>query len=190
MQFSTVVQYEQDKVTVTMRLQEIIGIAVFDIKHGKQVGRVQDVLFNRDWTIEAIQLSKKGFFRSYYRLVSSNHIVTYGEDAIMVHNNVLLRRSKLGDTTLTYALGTHKLKDLPVLTEQGLQLGQICDLYMNGTRANKITGIELSDGFVSDLIEGRKWLACTAHMYIGQNAIIVPSLSERYMKRVVYSING
>lgn len=173
-----------------MKLQEMIGLAVFDVEDGKQVGKIQDFIVNDDWEIEGIELENKGLFTNYVKIVQWQDIVAYGEDAVMIRNQQAVRKTGADDIKYTYLLGRSKLKEMSVLTEEGLLLGRVSDVYFDQELGNTIIGIEITDGFVSDLIEGRKWLPCTSDMSIGESAIMVPSLSEQRLENAIHSVNG
>lgn len=173
-----------------MKLQEMIGLAVFDVEDGKQVGKIQDFIVNDDWEIEGIELENKGLFTNHVKIVQWQDIVAYGEDAVMIRNQQAVRKMGADDIKYTYLLGRSKLKEMSVLTEEGLLLGRVSDVYFDQELGNTIIGIEITDGFVSDLIEGRKWLPCTSDMSIGESAIMVPSLSEQRLENAIHSVNG
>ncbi|KQY82552.1 MULTISPECIES: PRC-barrel domain-containing protein [Paenibacillus] len=173
-----------------MKLQEMIGLAVFDVEDGKQVGKIQDFIVSDDWKIEGIELENKGLFTSHVKIVQWQDIVAYGEDAVMIRNQQAVRKTGADDIKHTYLLGQSKLKERNVLTEEGLLLGRISDVYFDQELGNTIIGIEITDGFVSDLIEGRKWLPCTSDMSIGENAVMVPPLSEQRLENAIHSVNG
>ncbi|MGO4528832.1 PRC-barrel domain-containing protein [Paenibacillus sp. 2TAF8] len=173
-----------------MKLQEMIGLAVFDVEDGKQVGKIQDFIVNDDWEIEGIELENKGLFTNHVKMVQWEDIVAYGEDAVMIRNQQAVRKTGADDIKYTYLLGRSKLKEMSVLTEEGLLLGRVSDVYFDQEMGNTIIGIEITDGFVSDLIEGRKWLPCTSDMSIGESAIMVPSLSEQRLENAIHSVNG
>jgi uncharacterized protein YrrD len=73
------------------------------------------------------------------------------------------------------ASGEHKLKGLPVITVNGRQLGFLEDVYFEEKLGRKIEGLEISDGFISDLKEGRKRLPAPDEATIGDDAVIVPA---------------
>lgn len=173
-----------------MKLQEMIGLAVFDVEDGKQVGKIQDFIVNDDWQIEGIELENKGLFTNHVKIVQWQDIVAYGEDAVMIRNQQAVRKTGADDIKYTFLLGRSKLKEMSVLTEEGLLLGRVSDVYFDQELGNTIIGIEITDGFVSDLIEGRKWLPCTSDMSIGESAIMVPSLSEQRLENAIHSVNG
>lgn len=161
-----------------MKLQEMIGISVFDVEEGKEIGKVCDFILDADWSITGFELERKALFSNTVKIIAWSDIIAYGEDAVMIRNQQAVRKTKADNIQLTYALGKNKLKDLPVLTEDGLMLGKISDVYINQEVGNTIVSLEISDGFVTDIIEGRKWLPCTSDMVIGEHAIVVPPMSE------------
>nr|WP_243864300.1 PRC-barrel domain-containing protein [Paenibacillus castaneae] len=90
----------------------------------------------------------------------------------------------------SFYTGLVKLKDLPVVTVQGLQLGRVSDVYFYPNQGTQIIGYELTDGFVSDVMEGRKWLRAPSDpdaVLLGEDAIIVPAVSEAELEPVAAS---
>ncbi|GIP24934.1 hypothetical protein J23TS9_00640 [Paenibacillus sp. J23TS9] len=173
-----------------MKFQELIGLAVFDVEEGKEIGKISDVMISEDWKIQALELEGKGFFSSSAKSVSWEDIMAYGEDAVMIRNQQAVRKTGADDIHYTYLLGKNKFKDLNVLTEDGVLLGKVTDVYFDQEMGNTILGLEISDGFVSDLMEGRKWLPLTQDMSIGKNAIMVPPMSEERLEKTIHSVNG
>ncbi|WP_429368297.1 PRC-barrel domain-containing protein [Paenibacillus sp. DS2015] len=173
-----------------MKLQEMIGLSVFDVEAGKEIGKVYDFMLSPDWKIQGLELEGKGLFSRSAKVVDWGDIIAYGEDAVMVHNQQAVHKLKADNIQFTYSLGKNKLKDLPVLTKEGVRLGVISDVYFDQEMGNTILSLEISDGFVTDLMEGRKWLPCTSDMAIGENAVMVPSMSEERLLNATHSVNG
>ncbi|ACX63874.1 PRC-barrel domain-containing protein [Virgibacillus sp. LDC1] len=173
-----------------MKLQEMIGLAVFDVENGKEIGKIHDFILDENWLITGLELEGKALFSSHVKSVSWEDIVAYGEDAVMIRSQEAVRKLGANDIPLTYLLGKRKLKEMQVLTEDGVLLGRISDVYFEQEQGNTILGLEISDGFVSDLIEGRKWLPCTAEMAIGESAVMVPPMSEQRLEKAINSVNG
>lgn len=173
-----------------MKLMEMIGLAVFDIEEGKQVGKVQDFILTNDLTIVGIELEGKSLFSSSVKVVLWNDIIAYGEDAVMIRNQPAICKWEAENIQLTLLLGSSKLKELPVVTNDGVIIGNICDVYFDHDLGNTITGLEISDGFISDLMEGRKWLPFTPDMTKGESAVMVPPLSEERLEKAINSVNG
>ncbi|GAB6990833.1 PRC-barrel domain-containing protein [Paenibacillus pini] len=173
-----------------MKFQEMIGLAIFDMEEGKEIGKITDIIISGDWKILAFELQGKALFSGSVKTVAWEDIVAYGEDAVMIRNEQAVRKTEADDIQFTYILGKNKLKDLSVLTEEGVMLGKVTDVYFDQEMGNTILGLEISDGFVTDIIEGRKWLPCTLEMAIGENAVMVPSMSEQRLEKAINSVNG
>lgn len=157
-----------------MKLQEMTGLAVFDVEDGKQVGDVQDVLLNEQWKIVGILLEGKQLLSSSVKVVFWDDIMAYGEDAVMIRNRQAITKWDAENIQLSFLSGSGKLKGIPVMTGDGTVLGHVSDVYFDQKMGNTITGIEISDGLISDLMEGRKVLPYIAGMTKGENAIMVP----------------
>ncbi|MFD1177034.1 PRC-barrel domain-containing protein [Paenibacillus puldeungensis] len=166
-----------------MRMQEMIGLPVFDVENGKQVGKVLDIMLNNDWSIIGIQLEGRWMFASSMKMVHWNDIVAYGEDAVMIRNQQAVQMWKAENIQNTCVSFTSKMREVPVLTEGGIQLGHVTDVYFEHELGNTITGIEISDGFFTDLMEGRKMLPFMPEMTRGENVIMVPPNSEQLLER-------
>ncbi|GGF90933.1 PRC-barrel domain-containing protein [Paenibacillus aceti] len=162
-----------------MRLQQLIGLAVFDIESGKRVGKVLDILLNKDWTISGIQLEGRMFFSPHLKAVLWDDIVAYGEDAVMIRNQQAIQIWDAENIQLTFLSGSGRIKELPVLTADGFMIGYVSDVYFDQEMGNTITGVEISDGFLADLMEGRKKLPYIPEMMKGESAIMVPANSEQ-----------
>ncbi|WMT40048.1 PRC-barrel domain-containing protein [Paenibacillus sp. D2_2] len=162
-----------------MRLQQLIGLAVFDVENGRRVGKVSDILLGKDWTISGILLEGKRLFSPHLRAVPWNDIVAYGEDAVMIRNQQAIQVWNAENIQLTFLSGSGRIKELPILTADGSMIGCVSDVYFDREMGNTITGIEISDGFLSDLIEGRKKFPYIPEMTKGEHAIMVPANSEQ-----------
>ena len=173
-----------------MKLQEMIGLAVFDVENGKEIGKIHDFILDDNWLITGLELEGRALFSTHVKSVAWEDIVAYGEDAVMIRSQEAVRKVGTGEIGLTYLTGKRKLKEMQVLTEDGVLLGRVSDVYFEQEQGNTILGLEISDGFVSDLIEGRKWLPCTAEMAVGEHAVMVPPMSEQRLERAINSVNG
>lgn len=168
----------------------MIGLPVYVVETGKRIGEVQDIRLNGEWEIQGIELEGKGLFSSKIRMVPWNDIVAYGEDAVMIANNQVIRETDPVDIQHTFNGGNCKIKDLPVLTPEGTELGKVADVYFDQKMGNTLIGLEITDGFISDILEGRKWLRLTDAMKIGEHAIMVPAQSEQSLEKIITSANG
>ncbi|MBD2865287.1 PRC-barrel domain-containing protein [Paenibacillus oceani] len=156
------------------RAKDIMGLPVLDIEAGKQLGIAKDFLIDRDWNLQGVLLESKNWFASP-RYIGWEDIVSIGTDAVTVKDEQAVRSmDDSGSEWVALLDGGFKLKGLPVITLDGENLGLVEDVYFGDKMDKKIVGYELSDGFISDIKEGRKWLPSPQSATIGEDAVMVP----------------
>lgn len=165
-----------------LQAQHMIGLPVLDVETGKVIASCRDVLLRSDWSAVGILLDAKRWF-SAPRWVPWDSLLHIGEDAITIPNQDVVE--KWDEETEKEILTSEKLKGLPVLTINGHQLGSIEDVYFSNISDKHIIGFELSDGFLTDIQEGRSWLPLANHPKLGEDAVIVPSASEQHVEKIV-----
>jgi uncharacterized protein YrrD len=171
-------------------LQQLIGLPVIVIHSGKQVGNVKDAWFDEHWLLQGLVLQSAGWFAASVHTVAWGNILTCGEDTVIIADEAAVERLKPKQLLRSFATGVVKLKDLPVVTVHGDALGRVSDVYFYPNQGTPIVGYELTDGFVSDLMEGRKWLRAPSDpdaVLLGEDAIIVPAVSEAELEPVAAS---
>jgi uncharacterized protein YrrD len=173
-----------------MKLQDMIGLAVYEVEEGQEVGKIVDILLDSNWKITGIELESKTFFTNHVKVVAWEEIIAYGEDAVMIRSKESIVKTEADHIPSTFLLGKHKLKDLQVITAAGTILGRISDVYFDQKMGNTIVALEISDGLVTDLIEGRKWLPCSEEMSIGEDTVMVPAMSEERLQKAINIVNG
>ncbi|MNZ97629.1 PRC-barrel domain protein [compost metagenome] len=130
------------------------------------------------------------WFASSVKIVDWSNVLSCGEDAVIISGEEAVIRKKSKQILRSFYTGIVKLKDLPVVTVHGEQLGRVSDVYFYPNQGTQIVGYELTDGFVSDLLEGRKWLRAPGDsdaVLLGEDAIIVPAVSEAELEPVAAS---
>ncbi|GGG83869.1 PRC-barrel domain-containing protein [Paenibacillus radicis (ex Gao et al. 2016)] len=173
-----------------IKLQQLIGLPVIVIHSGKHAGVVRDAWFDEHWKLLGLVLSNAKWFGSAVLAVKWSDVLTCGEDAVLISGEEAVKPVKSAEILRSFETGVVKLKDLPVVTVQGLQLGRVSDVYFYPFQGTQIVGYELTDGFISDLMEGRKWLRAPEDpeaVLLGEDAIIVPAVSEAELEPVAAS---
>ncbi|GIP31437.1 PRC-barrel domain-containing protein [Paenibacillus sp. J2TS4] len=167
------------------RANDMLGLPVIDVQSGKQLGTVKDLLIDPEWLVQGIILDTRHWFSSP-RFILWEDIASYGEDAVTVEGEDVIRMEE--DTPDSWVLlsGSGKIIGLPLLTVNGQQLGRVEDVYFSPKMDKKIIGFELSEGFLSDVKEGRKWLPAPAQATMGQDVIIVPVSSKDELEENLY----
>jgi uncharacterized protein YrrD len=172
-----------------LRLQHLIGLPVIEMNAGKHVGHVKDAWFDEHWQLGGIVLDAGSRFTKMKAVVWSEVLVC-GEDAVIIMNETSVKRTKQADVQRSFLTGTVRLKDLPVITAHGEQLGRVSDVYFGELQGTQIIGYALTDGFIADIMEGRKWLPAPLQadeVMLGNDVIIVPAGSEDHLSPVVVS---
>lgn len=173
-----------------IKLQQLIGLPVIVIHSGKLVGTVKDAWFDEHWLLRGLILDCAKWFASSVKTVEWSHVLSCGEDTVIIESEAAVVRMKSKRLLRSFYTGLVKIKDMPIVTVQGLQLGRVSDVYFYPKQGTQIIGYELTDGFVSDLMEGRKWLKAPSDpdsVLLGEDAIIVPAVSEAELEPVAAS---
>ncbi|MFF2480485.1 PRC-barrel domain-containing protein [Paenibacillus sp. NPDC058071] len=173
-----------------IKLQQLIGLPVIAIHSGKRLGQVKDAWFDEHWKLLALIVEDARWLGSAIKAVAWSEVLTCGDDAVLVSGEQAVMPVKAGDILRSFDTGVVKLKDMPVVTVQGSQLGRVSDVYFYPFQGTQIVGYELTDGFISDLMEGRRWLRApddSEAVLLGEDAIIVPAVSEAELEPVAAS---
>ncbi|WP_054949105.1 PRC-barrel domain-containing protein [Numidum massiliense] len=162
--------------------QDVIGLPVYCLRFGKQIGVVQDLLFNREQHLFGLLLASKGWF-TRGRYIPADRIASLGLDAVTVDSEDVCESFEQCDDVMGVCSGQRKLKGLPVVTATGRALGTLENVYFMEEMGTLI-GYELTDGLLSDLREGRKALCTMEPLTWGTDAVIVPGNVSSDLKPV------
>lgn len=152
--------------------QEMIGLSVIELPTGTCLGHVRDILLDKQWSFFGILLEPKGLLRSG-KYVPSGAIHAVGEDCVTVlsESNVLPLPEEDDHEIIMMFTGSGQMKGRPAISASGYQLGQLEDVYFQ-EETGTIIGYELSDGFLADIMEGRKMIPSSVQPFIGKDALI------------------
>jgi len=142
---------------------------VIDLTSGEELGKVCDLCISKDGQVTGLLCECNGFFKKR-RFLPLDKIESIGNDGIMVHRDDLTK-CLIGpnDFTLNHHEG---LSGKMTVTKQGDRLGLLNDVYFL-ENLGTIVGYEISDGFFSDLSEGKLIVRTDEPPTIGKDAIIV-----------------
>lgn len=166
-----------------IQIQHVLGLPVLR-QNGKRVGRVKDMRFDEFWSLDGIVLDSRVWMRKAYKIVDWEDVSSCGPDAVIIGDDAQVRIVDKRRLLRTFDTGVTQLRDMPVYTKEGQHLGDITDVYFKETAGKQIIGYELTDGFLADVMEGRRRLFVPDqpdNVTIGENAIIVPASYERVL---------
>jgi uncharacterized protein YrrD len=145
------------------------GQPVFDMKTGAKIGEVTDLCITHNGMVNGLMVKKGVFFKQTYFLDIHN-VSSFGWDGVMIEDHAYLEKLK---TTPEYTL-THQqpLNGKLLLSKSGESLGLLEDVYFH-EELGTIVGYEITDGFFSDITEGKQVIESGEPPAIGKDAIIV-----------------
>nr|WP_257967904.1 PRC-barrel domain-containing protein [Peribacillus deserti] len=136
-------------------------------EQGEKIGEVCDLMISRNGQINEVVVSKKHLFKKP-KTIGVKQIFTCGPDGILVKN---IAESPSPDTSKP--ISYHQNVDgKRLLTAKGEDLGIVKDVYFTEDLGT-IVGYEFSDGFFSDITEGKHIARTTLPAAIGKDAIII-----------------
>lgn len=170
-----------------IQLQRIIGLPVL-LHNGRCIGKVKDIWFDEFWKLIGVILDNHVWlgFRKASKVISWEDVVHCGEDALLIRNVTVIATKHNKQLLRTFLTGVVRLKDMPVYTSEGHYLGKVADVYFNSSVGTQLIGYELTDGFLADVLEGRRKLflpEVLENVILGEDAIFVPASYERILEK-------
>lgn len=153
------------------KITELLGLPVIDLSTGKQIGKVQDVVIDvLNYRMMGVLLCHAGWFHSG-RGIMLEDMKSIGSDSITIADEmVIFKQENLAAEQQTLLnegiIGKH------LVTTGGKTLGTLSDIYVD-TKTGLLTGYELSDSVIRDLLEGRRTMPLPAVQKIGEETVVV-----------------
>ncbi|MGA9227647.1 MAG: PRC-barrel domain-containing protein [Mesobacillus sp.] len=145
------------------------GLPVYELASGQKLGEVCDVSISSSGSVVGL-LVKKGAFIKKTCQVKVGNVVSFGCDGIMINDQSALESM---ETEPEYTFEHHQsLAGKKLLSKEGEQLGLLEDVYFM-EEMGTIVGYELTDGFFSDITNGKRVVKSIDPPAIGKDAIIV-----------------
>ncbi|WP_235680152.1 PRC-barrel domain-containing protein [Paenibacillus albicereus] len=173
-----------------LKLQDVIGQPAYFAASGARAGKVRDAWFDEHWTLQGLVLDGWCWRPGRARTVRWDDVLVCGADCVFLRSEESIGVRRLKSLPRSFLGGCVRLKELPVVTAEGEQLGRVSDVYFDPNVGTQVVGFELTDGFVSDLKDGRRWLRAPRDpdvFLLGEDAIVVPPLDEDALERVAAS---
>ncbi|MDN3018643.1 PRC-barrel domain-containing protein [Paenibacillus sp. BSR1-1] len=145
------------------------GQPVFDTKKGTKIGEIHDLCISSNGKVNGLLVKKGVFFKQSYFL-DIQKVASFGWDGVMIEDADELEKLKESpEYTLTHQ---HSLDGMMMLTKSGESLGMLKDVYFQ-EEVGTIVGYEITDGFFSEITEGKQVVQSGKPLAIGKDAIIV-----------------
>lgn len=155
------------------KYSEVVGLPVICAVDGKKVGVVKDMFFcPKERSVIAFLLDRKGW-EVRKKLILAKDVLKLGTDALIINDAKAVKefgnvkhhpefRSK-GD-----------LLGLKIYTKKGEDLGVVKDVLFDFEKGT-LDGVEVSDGLLHDIVEGRNVLPLFGKVEFGEENILVDS---------------
>jgi uncharacterized protein YrrD len=145
------------------------GLPVYETNKGKKIGEVCDLNISSSGLVKGLIIKKGGFFKKNYTITIQD-VSSFGWHGVMIDDD---HKISALQTIPEYTLNhQHRLHGKVVMTSEGEQLGILDDVYFM-EEVGTIVGYEISDGFFSDITEGKQVVKTSESPAIGEDAIIV-----------------
>jgi uncharacterized protein YrrD len=145
------------------------GQPVFETKSGTKIGVISDLCITSNGIVTGL-LVKKGVFFKQSAFLDIKKVASFGWDGVMIEDSNHLEKLK-NNPEYTFA-HQHSLDGAMMLSKSGETLGLLKDVYFQ-EEVGTIVGYEITDGFFSDITEGKQVIQSDMPPAIGKDAIIV-----------------
>lgn len=156
------------------KAMDVIGLPILSLSSGKQLGQIRDILCDEEWRVLGFLVKEENWFQEG-SFVPWDKLHAVGEDCLTITDDHAISslHTLPQDSTICFLSGPHKIKGKTVFTVSGEQMGKVEDVYFSANW-EKLMGYELSNGWIADVLEGRRRLPAAPTVVIGKEHVIVP----------------
>ncbi|MCQ6278205.1 PRC-barrel domain-containing protein [Bacillus sp. EB600] len=145
------------------------GMPIYNQRNGLKIGDVCDLAISANGMVTGLLVKRGTFFKQTYFL-AIDKVSSFGWDGIMVDGSLQLEKLKLTpEYTCTHQ---NSLTGKMLISRSGESLGLVRDVYFQ-EEVGTIIGYEVTDGFFTDITEGKQVIETDLPPAIGKDAIIV-----------------
>jgi uncharacterized protein YrrD len=145
------------------------GLPIYEKSKGKKIGEVCDLNITSEGVVKGLIIKPGGIFKKN-QFIHIEDVSSFGWDGVMIDSGQKIKA--LEETPEYTLLHHHQLQGKVVMTAEGEKLGILDDVYFM-EELGTIVGYEISDGFFSDVTEGKQVVKTSESPAIGEDAIIV-----------------
>jgi len=147
--------------------KDSLGLAVISKQTSKILGKVTDIICSANLDrLEGLLVTDKN--SNEVKQCLPSQISSLGRDAILVEEDNLLTYTDMEEVVLL-----SKLRGIHLVDGDGNEIGELVDILFE--LPCQICGLEVSEGFIGDLLSGRQTISKDAVKKIGEDCILVDS---------------
>ncbi len=149
-----------------VKISDLIGLPVLEQSSCEQIGEVQEVMINiRQALVEAAIVTSSGWFTGKQALLLKQ-IVSVSDTDVLIRDKTAMQPLEVHGEMFA------DLLDRPLITITGAKIGVLADLWFE-LATGIIDAYVVSDGVVTDLLEGRRKLPYQISQAFHSDKIIV-----------------
>jgi uncharacterized protein YrrD len=163
---------EETAMTELVRAGDLIGRPVVTLDGGDDIAEVKDVVYDSEARrLVGFTLNKRGWFRgSIKELLPAESVQAIGDTAVMIRDEAALTPPKDAPTDLAGAPSSRNVLGDRVITESGVDLGEVSGLVMMLGDQVDVVGYELQEES-----GGRKFIPIDAQTAVSGQSLVVPA---------------
>jgi uncharacterized protein YrrD len=156
------------------RASDLLGLPVFDSSRDCQIGTVKEILVDLlRGRLVALLMPEKVWAEP--GLIPVDYASSIGPDQVRLAEAGMVCRGEQGAKFRQGKLTLEQVRKLAIFTRSGSRLGNVEDLILDDDR---ILALELSDGLIQDVFQGRDTLALPPEARLEEKSIIVPDNTQ------------
>ncbi len=145
------------------------GLPIIVQNSGSKIGEVADLNISTTGKVKGLLFKKGALFKRTY-FIPVEKVLALGPDGVMIDEEDV---SSIDEQSLEYTFESkQKLAGKAIMSREGEKLGYLEDVYFL-EELGTIVGYECSDGFFSDITEGKRVVKTGEPPTIGKDTIIV-----------------
>jgi len=162
------------------KYSEVVGLPVICADNGKRVGIVEDVIFcPQIRRVSAFLLERRGY-ELEKKVILLKDVLSLGKDALIINNCDCMTTLKKAESSGEFQ-GRGQIRGLRVYSRSGDDLGFARDILFD-YRTGVIEGVEVSDGLLQDIFQGRKIIPFFGKVEFSEENILVDREAVEEMK--------
>lgn len=163
------------------RVSDIVGKPIISAESGEKLGKVSDVLVDREGSRVVGVVMRKGLLASE-RVLPYGDVQALGDDAVVARSERgVIGPQEWNDRGVESARSS-TLLDKRVLTSGGHRIGAVKDVHLD-EETGMVQGYEVAAPAYAGLVQRRAVLPRTGDITIGRDVVLVSDAAARAFER-------